>query len=86
MYVARDKNKSLWLFVDKPKRSQNNDWWRTSSQDDECLEINGDLFPDLSWEDAVKFLTANPAILHVANRAVNLVYNELDEEGWMHGN
>lgn len=51
MYVARDKNKSLWLFVDKPKRSQNNDWWRTSSQDDECLEINGDLFPDLSWED-----------------------------------
>lgn len=33
-----------------------------------------------NWEDAVKFLTANPAILHVANRAVNLVYNEIDEE------
>lgn len=39
-----------------------------------------------NWEDAVEFLSANPAILHVANRAVNLVYNEIDEEGWMYGN
>lgn len=51
MYVARDKNKDLWLFIDKPKRSQNNDWWRTSSLDEDCLEIDGDLFHDLRWED-----------------------------------
>ena len=38
-----------------------------------------------NWEDAVKFLTANPAILHVANRAVNLVYNEINEGGFEYG-
>lgn len=56
MYVARDKNKCLWLFIDKPKREQTNGWWEVDTQnsllrDDDWMEIDGDLFPDLRWED-----------------------------------
>lgn len=57
MWVARDKDECLWLFIDKPIRSQKNDWWEVDTQkslllrDDDCMEIDGDLFHDLSWED-----------------------------------
>lgn len=56
MYVARDKNKSLWLFIDKPKRSQTNGWWEVDTQnsllrDDDCLQIDEELFPELRWQD-----------------------------------
>lgn len=56
MWVARDKDECLWLFIDKPIRSQKNDWWEVDTQnsllrDDDCLQIDEELFPDLSWED-----------------------------------
>lgn len=56
MYVARDKDERLWLFIDKPIRSQKNGWWEVDTQnsllrDDDCMEIDGDLFLELRWED-----------------------------------
>lgn len=56
MWVARDKDERLWLFIDKPIRSQKNDWWEVDTQnsllrDDDCMEISGDLFHELRWED-----------------------------------
>lgn len=56
MYVARDKGECLWLFIDKPIRSQTNGWWEVDTQnsllsDDDCMEIDGDLFHELRWED-----------------------------------
>jgi len=56
MWIARDKDECLWLFIDKPIRSQTNGWWEVDTQnsllrDDVCLQINGDLFPELGWED-----------------------------------
>lgn len=56
MWVARDKDECLWLYIDKPIRSQTQIWWEVDTinsllRDDDCMEIDGDLFPDLSWED-----------------------------------
>lgn len=56
MWVARDKDEDLWLYTDKPKRSQTNCWWEADTQTnpldaDEVMLINRELFPDLSWED-----------------------------------
>lgn len=56
MWVARDKDECLWLYIDKPKRSETRDWWEVDTQnsllrDDDCMEINGDLFPKIRWED-----------------------------------
>lgn len=56
MWVARDKDERLWLFIDKPKRSQIHGWWEVDTQnsllrDDDCMEISGELFPEIKWED-----------------------------------
>lgn len=56
MWVARNKDERLFIFIDKPKRSKINNWWEVDTQntllrDDDCLEIYGELFPNLRWED-----------------------------------
>lgn len=56
MWIARDKQERLWLFIDKPIRSKSKFWWEVDTQnsllrDDDCMEIDGELFPDLKWED-----------------------------------
>jgi len=59
MYVARDKDECLWLFIDKPIRSQTNGRWEVDTQnsllrDDDCLQIDECIipdFPEISWED-----------------------------------
>lgn len=56
MWVARDKDECLWLFIDKPIRSKTSFWWEVDTKnsllrDDDCMEINGGLFPELRWED-----------------------------------
>lgn len=48
MWVARDKDNSLWFFTDKPKR--NTYTWTSRSQTSQC-EILMDLFTNLKWED-----------------------------------
>jgi hypothetical protein len=54
MWVARDKDGTLWLYIDRPKRAR--DWWEVDTdntllREDDCLEINGDLYPELRWDD-----------------------------------
>lgn len=48
MWVARDKDNSLWFFTEKPKR--NTYTWTSRSQQTQC-EIPTDLFTNLEWED-----------------------------------
>lgn len=56
MWVARDKDGCLWLYIYKPIRSKTNYWWEVDEQntpldEDDCLMIDIELFPDLRWED-----------------------------------
>lgn len=59
MWVARDKDGELDLYLTKPIRFNyqnlpieddclNNDFWDT---DDEYLTIDTNLYPNLTWED-----------------------------------
>ena len=55
MWVARDKDGCLWLYIYKPIRSKTNYWWEVDEQntpldEDDCLMIDIELFPDLRWE------------------------------------
>lgn len=49
MWVARDKNDGLCLYIAKPQRC--GIWWNVSLEECDCLKINDALFPDLRWED-----------------------------------
>ena len=56
MWIARDKYEGLWLFIEKPIRSASEFWWEVDTKnsilrEDDYMEIDGDLFPDLRWED-----------------------------------
>ena len=48
MYVARDKNGSLWLYSKKPYREEYYGGWYSVGVN---LEINSEEFPELKWED-----------------------------------
>lgn len=46
MWVARNKDERLFIFIDKPKRSKINNWWEVDTKNsllspDDCLEIDG---------------------------------------------
>ena len=50
MWIARDKDGSLWLYVDnKPKRILIE--WQTTNRIERLCNINRLLFNDLKWED-----------------------------------
>ena len=56
MWVARDKNGTVWLYTNKPIRSSMFSRWNVDSENsllhtNEWMEIDRDLFPDLKWED-----------------------------------
>lgn len=56
MWIARDKNGTMWLYIDEPVRSSLFGRWEVDTEksllrSDDCMEIDGDLFPDLEWED-----------------------------------
>lgn len=56
MWVARDKNGTVWLYTNKPIRSSMFSRWNVDTENslfstNEWMEIDGDLFPDLKWED-----------------------------------
>ncbi len=56
MWLARDKDGTLWLYIDEPRRSSIFSKWEVDTEKsllraDDCMEINGDLFPELEWED-----------------------------------
>jgi len=45
MFVARDKNGSLWLHNGFPYKTF--DEWKSS---EDWMSLNADLFPELKWE------------------------------------
>lgn len=53
MWVARDKDGCLNLFSSKPVKEKDVDWWELADieNDEEFMELNPELFPDLRWED-----------------------------------
>lgn len=56
MWVARDKDGTLWLYIDEPRRSSIFSKWEVDTEKsllraDDCMEIDGDLFQELKWED-----------------------------------
>ena len=50
-YVARDKNGSLWLYIDKPFRRDTYFYGYTLSINFKKIGLNKDDFKDLKWED-----------------------------------
>lgn len=52
MWVARDNNKLLFLYRDKPIKVQSGGYHRSISRiSGDCWEINSELFPNLKFED-----------------------------------
>lgn len=51
MFIARDENRDLYLFAKMPQRGvwDNSNVWM--SDDPDSIQINNDLFPNLSWND-----------------------------------
>lgn len=50
MYIARDKNGSLFIFEEKPYKSVI-EWVNSNMNDCEIMEISASLFPEVKWED-----------------------------------
>ena len=58
MWVARDKDGSLCLYLHKPFRNDRDDnWWDVDAvydTENPCMyykDLPTDLYPDLKWED-----------------------------------
>ena len=51
MYVARDKNRMLYVFEEKPIKNKDFENWTPLSADENFMEINPNLFPEVKWED-----------------------------------
>ncbi len=51
MWIARDKNKSLWLYKEKPIRNEQENYWISSHHDDAISTLYPTMFPELKWED-----------------------------------
>lgn len=49
MYVARDRNGTLWLYREKPWREEDCGLWFSDSTN--IMQINSEEFPQLKWED-----------------------------------
>lgn len=52
IWIARDKDGSLYLYEEKPVRIDCGDYWSFRDLDDNpiCCEIDGYLFPELTWD------------------------------------
>lgn len=49
MYVARDKNGSLWLYSENPHREEACGVWYSGCVN--IMKLNRKEFPELKWED-----------------------------------
>lgn len=95
MWIGRSKDERLWLFIDKPIRSKSSFWWEVDTKnsllrDDDCMEINGELFPSLRWEDEPLEVelraddiieikdSARKEVLRLAQKWINNVLTQFD--------
>jgi hypothetical protein len=49
MFLARDKNKDLYLFNERPQRGKEC-WWAEAGVDGTYLRLDKALFPEVTWE------------------------------------
>lgn len=49
LYLARDSSGDLYLYTDEVIKKE--DCWVCSYPDDDMIEIDNKLFPDVKWED-----------------------------------
>ena len=52
MWLARDKDETLWLFTYKPRKGEE-EWESTNfyNKNFTCMILNGSLFPEVKWSD-----------------------------------
>ena len=48
MWIARDKNGSIWLYESKPTKFENH--WAVDDNRP-CIILNKNLFPEVKWKD-----------------------------------
>lgn len=48
MYVARDKDGDLYLYLFKPYKVRDEGFW---TEDDGYIKLPEDYFPEVKWED-----------------------------------
>lgn len=51
MWIARDKNQMLYVFEERPIKNKHFENWIPLSADENFMEINPNLFPEVLWED-----------------------------------
>ena len=51
MWLARDKSRALYVFEEKPIKNKNFESWTPLSADENFMEINPNLFPEVRWDD-----------------------------------
>jgi len=51
MYIARDKNESLWLYNEKPIRNEEEGNFKSIYTDVTIGTLDTTMFPELKWED-----------------------------------
>ena len=49
MFIARDKNRDLYLFAELPRRG-NECWWAEAGLDGTYLRLDKSLYPEVNWE------------------------------------
>ena len=47
MWIARDKRQALYVFEEKPIKNKNFENWTPLSADENFMEINPNLFPEV---------------------------------------
>lgn len=53
MWIARDKDGSLYVYVSRPHKNYKTlSWDKTGRCDEETMSINPDLYPEVKWEDS----------------------------------
>lgn len=50
MWIARDKNGSLWLYNEKPIKFRDGTW-KGQTEFVRTSKMSEDLFPEVKWED-----------------------------------
>ena len=51
MWIARDKNRELYVFEEKPIKNKNFENWTLRAADENYMRINPNLFPEVKWSD-----------------------------------
>ena len=53
MWIARDKNRELWLYDEKPTREEKYSCWinKSSITNEGIGTLDDTMFPELKWED-----------------------------------